>query len=286
MCNSLNHPPSCTCGFGGDGHLGRRTYSNSYFGNPVTSKEYKIYAFNDSPYFFKDDYLSFSKNFVNPNAKCPVCGAEVFFCQLENGGRVFFDELGMPWSKHPCTDSSKNRITSNSQAPPELKSVIVIVENTEKTNLNANGVSFIWQKEGWQPFLCLEVTTISRSNKSYVKLDGICEEGSFLLYVRGTEILNLIKQSPILIKAVDKFIFELSTFTENFMAFSDFRFEKNASLTLLSRYPEIMQSHDTSRNSKQLEVNRSSKKTKKPEKEKMKTVMELAFEKARLKNIS
>jgi hypothetical protein len=43
--------------------------------------------------------------FVNPNAYCPVCGAPVFFYQNENGSRVFFDELGPPWPKHPCTDT-------------------------------------------------------------------------------------------------------------------------------------------------------------------------------------
>lgn len=42
--------------------------------------------------------------FVNPNARCPVCGAEVYYYQNERGSRVFFDEIGRPWPKHPCTD--------------------------------------------------------------------------------------------------------------------------------------------------------------------------------------
>ena len=41
-----------------------------------------------------------------PNAKCPVCGCRVFFYQNEYGSRVFFDDLGPPWPKHPCTDNS------------------------------------------------------------------------------------------------------------------------------------------------------------------------------------
>lgn len=41
-----------------------------------------------------------------PNARCPVCGAPVYFPKLENGGRVYFDALGPPWPKHPCTDNS------------------------------------------------------------------------------------------------------------------------------------------------------------------------------------
>ena len=43
--------------------------------------------------------------FVTPNATCPVCGDRVFYYQNENGSRVFFDELGPPWPKHPCTDT-------------------------------------------------------------------------------------------------------------------------------------------------------------------------------------
>lgn len=43
--------------------------------------------------------------FVNPNALCPVCGDRVFFFQSRFGGRVFFDALGWPWPKHPCTDN-------------------------------------------------------------------------------------------------------------------------------------------------------------------------------------
>jgi hypothetical protein len=40
---------------------------------------------------------------VRPNADCPVCGAPVFFYQNAAGSRVYFDELGPPWPKHPCT---------------------------------------------------------------------------------------------------------------------------------------------------------------------------------------
>lgn len=44
-------------------------------------------------------------SFTIPNAICPVCGAKVFFYANEHGSRVFFDELGPPWPKHPCTIS-------------------------------------------------------------------------------------------------------------------------------------------------------------------------------------
>src|SRR5690606_23445479 len=38
--------------------------------------------------------------------RCQVCGKSVFFYQNEFGSRVFFDELGPPWTKHDCTDTS------------------------------------------------------------------------------------------------------------------------------------------------------------------------------------
>jgi hypothetical protein len=52
----------------------------------------------------RESARSVSGCFVNPNAKCPVCGAGVFFYANEHGSRVFFDDLGPPWPKHPCTD--------------------------------------------------------------------------------------------------------------------------------------------------------------------------------------
>jgi hypothetical protein len=44
------------------------------------------------------------ESYINPNACCPVCGDRVFFYQSEYGGRVYFDAVGWPWPKHPCTD--------------------------------------------------------------------------------------------------------------------------------------------------------------------------------------
>lgn len=50
--------------------------------------------------------LSASGTWVNPTAHCPECGADVFFYSNEYGSRVYFDDLGPPWPKHPCTDTS------------------------------------------------------------------------------------------------------------------------------------------------------------------------------------
>jgi hypothetical protein len=50
---------------------------------------------------------SISGCYVNPNAKCPVCGDAVYFYANEHGSRVFFDDLGPPWPKHACTDNPR-----------------------------------------------------------------------------------------------------------------------------------------------------------------------------------
>jgi hypothetical protein len=45
------------------------------------------------------------ESFTDPNAICPVCGDTVFYYQNSSGSRVYFDDLGWPWPKHPCTDN-------------------------------------------------------------------------------------------------------------------------------------------------------------------------------------
>lgn len=83
-----NHPASCVCGWcykiGGGSNRGA-----SYVSLPTPA------AFSQFT------------SFTIPNAHCPVCGDLVFFYHSPFGGRVFFDELGPPWPKHPCTDNGR-----------------------------------------------------------------------------------------------------------------------------------------------------------------------------------
>lgn len=65
--------------------------------------------------------------FVSPNARCPVCGEPVFYYQNEFGSRVFFDELGPPWPKHPCTDNTQLRGKSR-LAHPVVRPISVRTE--------------------------------------------------------------------------------------------------------------------------------------------------------------
>lgn len=115
-CNAWNHPSYCTCGWGGDGHAGRRT--GSFSAVTVAVVDGFTWRFDREP--THDSY-------VNPNARCPVCGASVYFYQSPFGGKVFFDELGPPWPKHGCTDHAaalkvpvygEVSVAQTSKAPP------------------------------------------------------------------------------------------------------------------------------------------------------------------------
>lgn len=91
-----NHYPDCTCG---------------WCWNLRGSSSRQVYVRQDSVErarrLLSEYYVSPRRqaaSFVHPNAHCPVCGARVYYYQNEFGSRVFFDDLGGDWPKHPCTD--------------------------------------------------------------------------------------------------------------------------------------------------------------------------------------
>jgi len=84
------HPSGSCSGRGGGGYGGGRGYTSFR-----STSDGEVFEF---PFITYPSY-------INPNARCPVCGASVYFYQSPYGGRVFFDELGPPWPKHPCTDN-------------------------------------------------------------------------------------------------------------------------------------------------------------------------------------
>jgi hypothetical protein len=130
MCNAWNHSLGCSCGFGGGTITGG-----------ITSCD--------------EICLAVFENYVNPFAKCPVCRAPVYFFEDRNGGRVFFDELGPPWQKHPCMDCSKSE---------------------PRIDLNLTPPTPSWIKEGWLPFV-LDEATVRRSTHVY-SIRGLIINGS------------------------------------------------------------------------------------------------------------
>jgi hypothetical protein len=100
VCNAWNHPRNCRCGWGGDGHLGTHGYQQR---QPAPAPSAKQQGFRSL------------HSYTTPNARCPVCSKWAYFYQSPYGGRVFFDELGGDWPKHPCTDT-KSRSRGHSTA--------------------------------------------------------------------------------------------------------------------------------------------------------------------------
>lgn len=101
-------------------------------------------------------------SFTVPNARCPVCGALVFFYQNSAGSRVFFDDIGPPWPKHPCTDlpdfrgsvshpaaataAPRSTATASQNDHDDLFSILVRPE--ELTADDASDISALTQ-DGW-----------------------------------------------------------------------------------------------------------------------------------------
>jgi len=83
-CNAHNHPPDCSCGWGGVAYERVQPSPGTYVPHLERLR---------------------SSGLVRPNASCPVCGDAVYYYESPDGGRVFFDELAPPWPKHPCTDT-------------------------------------------------------------------------------------------------------------------------------------------------------------------------------------
>jgi hypothetical protein len=123
MCNAKNHAPNCRCGWGGEGHLGG---NSGNYGYPINVPPLQFTAY---------------ETFVNPNARCPICTLPVFFYQSEYGGRVFFDALGPPWPKHPCTDNGREPL----------------IFDPHTSNF---ALAFNWQKDGWEPILGCKIASV------------------------------------------------------------------------------------------------------------------------------
>jgi len=119
-----NHYPDCTCGwcvkYGGY-HLSAH--------ESALLEEQKVRHENAERLLSSYQSYSYSSCFVSPNAKCPVCGAIVFFYQNKHGSRVFFDDLGPPWPKHPCTDNRRKSPDNQIfESRPKMRPASAIIE--------------------------------------------------------------------------------------------------------------------------------------------------------------
>lgn len=209
MCNAWNHSSSCTCGWGGDGHLGRKGMFSELIQSQVKFRTYRDLLFG----------------FTNPNANCPVCSVKVYFYTSPHGGRVFFDELGPPWPKHPCTDTGRPVAISSIKAPLQAGHIIK------------------FNRDGWVPFLCQDINPL-RNDPAISQLTGLINDQKKTLFAVK---VGLSEGAPFLIKFDDNGDLWLSTIvsTKNEIKAENFRvFEYESELrTLLPERQSRQRNH-------------------------------------------
>lgn len=131
------------------------------------------------------------ESYTNPNARCPECRACVFFYQSPNGGRVFFDALGPPWPKHPCTDRIKpEQVVEPLFYEPNADRIGEPVDQpTVRAEVDADDsviaepvdeVEPLWMAQGWEPF---ELTDEAAKDKGVLYVRGRCVEEEVATYL-------------------------------------------------------------------------------------------------------
>jgi uncharacterized small protein (DUF1192 family) len=184
MCNAQNHPPGCNCGWGQGSHNGGYGFSGfiTSLRQPaatgrsgayglITNSVSSSYASSEPPHELRDSKHPLKGAWVNPNAKCPVCGCAVFFYCSPDGGRVYFDELGPPWPKHPCTDHA--RATQKGSA--------------ERT------ASPRWDHDGWQPLVDYQVSLIGSRHLYQVKGKGAHYDRTLLFRLNASFEVDMVR---------------------------------------------------------------------------------------------
>lgn len=187
MCNAWNHPPGCMCGWGGEGHLGRGGGGLGHDGGYTSCRPPRIIVRRASQ---TRKAFNTVDSFLNPNAHCPVCGAPVFYYQSPDGGKVYFDALGPPWPKHPCTDNGYSPSSSTGSA----------------------GIVVAWRDKGWQPFF---VKGIEEADDQTVKFVGftVKEDDELILYVNKASVLaGITRQNLFQVRSLGDGSFLISTF--------------------------------------------------------------------------
>lgn len=107
-CNAWNHPARCNCGWGGvnyGGGGGGGSQPSIWLQNVLAAQT----QVEERRLVEHERNRSLVRSFITPNASCPICGDRVWFYASPHGGRVYFDEIGWPWPKHPCLDQGSGR---------------------------------------------------------------------------------------------------------------------------------------------------------------------------------
>lgn len=187
MCNAWNHPVNCRCGWGGDGHLGKAA---GVFTSVSTSPD-------SNASWAQAKYRAEAAGYTNPNARCPVCRASVYFYESPDGGRVYFDELGPPWPKHPCTINRGNG-SAVTNVPAELSKALPHAGGTSRR--------YQWQADQWLPFVCERLAVVPTG--ICVAIAGLYRGDFTVLFIQDK---TLVAKAPYQLKRRDESSYFLST---------------------------------------------------------------------------
>ena len=158
-----NHFPHCTCEFCENARRGWVSHGSHHAGGKLGSN----WVSWRRP-------LQATADYVIPNARCPACGVPVFFYQSPAGGRVFFDELGPPWPKHPCMDTPER-----ARWKPLNEEYPRVVPPSPPA----------WKASGWIPLRITAVTPAA--GKIQVKGDEVDTSRKVSLYIPPTSQLQI-----------------------------------------------------------------------------------------------
>lgn len=154
-----NHYPDCACGW--CVNYGRTSISPGDFSRALRQHDAKVFLARHAA-------NSIAGCYVTPNAKCPVCKAPVYFYANSHGSRVFFDDLGPPWPKHPCTDRATQSATTNqSYSPPErrnrglVQELLSAAQTAGLTRLTSSGES----THAWQLHVITSINRFGTNNR-------------------------------------------------------------------------------------------------------------------------
>lgn len=151
-CNGHNHPKGCTCNFRG--------------GHP-----------NSQPPAWRGWGRSAARHYVSgPNASCPECKAPVYFIPGPKGGGTFFDCIGPPWTKHPCTNNPKPYSPFNKKGLPKLRN-----RHSE------------FERDGWLPFVIRNIEQLAVGTIVH----GVALDNPTVLHFGFLEAIKPDKHRPI-----------------------------------------------------------------------------------------
>ena len=199
-CNGNSHALNCQCGWGG-----------VFYGLGLTETR-SLWQRHES--------------YTNPNARCPICSASVYFYQSPYGGKVFFDAMGPPWPKHPCTDSFNSSIPNREINVGSKKVLSTRIEPIRP---------LVAVEPGWFHTFCREIQTF----------DSDLTVTVFLLGDQGDEkkLFSRIRRDrvdvlwPILLKrSSDRKHYEISTLKTRESQPSELRFKAFLSINDLKNF--------------------------------------------------